>query len=538
MTNQLCDNGTGYKTKIAMVICPLAFSAIMAFAGLGDGIIGNHEAFVGVTAREMLNSGDWIVPEYNGQARLNKTPLCYWLVAAAGKLAGRVDDFVVRLPSALLAVLSAGAILFFVNKWLGLRIAALAVVFWSTSLGFIRYSHSGRPEMALCVFVTIAMLSFYTGMIAPSRKEQIWYMLVFWISFSLGMLAKGPAPILLIGPAVFFYFAVFRKWKSIGKTLPIIGTLLFLIMILPWPIMVFLKEPEVLHIWKSQFIDRATGDLSSNDKPIYYYLGVMFAFFVPWVAFLPLSLAAPFFRIWGKKQNTMLFLWLWFVADIVAMSLCSGKRQHYIFPAMPATAILTAIIFEDMMFVKQAYTEKFSKNFFSGHLIALLSLAVVGAIWIATGGGEFQLPIIALMTLSVLMLMIITFLLRHNAKIAACICIFATVAIVSILGLIKISNQQNEKYMSRDFAEEVKKMVGQNEKLIAYCKVKSAFVYYFEREVPEIFDLERVHTFYDEGGSVLAIRGYLDKLKSDGRFEIEYSYPYDEAAIFNKNVGN
>ena len=538
MTNQLCDNESGDKAKIAMILCPLAFSAIMAFAGLDNGTIGNHEAFVGVTAREMLNSGDWIVPEYNGQPRLNKTPLCYWLVAIAGKIGGQISDFVVRLPSAFLAVLSAGAILFFVNKWLGLRIAALAVVFWSTSLGFIRYSHTGRPEMALCAFVTIAMLSFYSGMTAQSRKEQIWYMLVFWIGFSFAMLAKGPAPILLIGPAVFFYFAVLRRWKSIGKTLPIIGTLLFLIMILPWPIMVFLKEPEALNIWKSEFIDRATGDFSPGGKPIYYYLGVMFVFFIPWVAFLPLSLAAPFFRIWGKKQNAMLFLWLWFVVDIIAMSLCSGKRQHYILPAMPATAILTAIIFEDMMFTKKAYTEKFSKNFFSGHLIVLLSLGVAGIIWAVTGGSEFQLPIIILLALSIVMLLMITFLLHHNAKTAACICVFVTVAIVAIQGLTKISNRQSENYMNRYFAEAVKKMIGQNEKLIAYCKVESSFVYYFERNVPEVSDLEQVHTFYDEGRPVLAIKGYFDKLKSDGRFEIAYSHPDGESAVFSKNSDN
>ena len=45
------------------------------------------------------------------------------------------------------------------------------------------------------------------------------------------MLAKGPAPLPLIVPALFFYFAVFRKWKLIPKLLPIAGVILFLLII-------------------------------------------------------------------------------------------------------------------------------------------------------------------------------------------------------------------------------------------------------------------------------------------------------------------
>ena len=537
MTNRLYNNGLSYKAKIVLIACPLALSVFMAFAFLGDGDVGNHEAFVAVTAREMLNSGNWTVPIYNGQPRLNKTPLCYWLVGFAGKISGQISAFVLRLPSALLAVISAAAILFFVNKWLGLRIAALAVLFWSTSLGFIRYSHTGRPEMALCSFVTIAMLSFYAWTATEARREQIRYMIIFWISFSLAMLAKGPAPILLTVPAIFFYFAVFRKWKKIPKALPIIGTLLFLIIVLPWPIMVALKEPGALNIWKTEFIGRATGH-STTGKPIYYYLGVMFIFFIPWAAFLPLALTSPFFRVWGKKQNTMLYLWLWFVVDIIAMSLCSGKREHYILPAMPALAILTAIIFEDMLFCAKAYTRKFSRNFFLGHLIAALVLVAAGAGWALKTGGVSVLPVTIFSSLAVIMLLIIAFLLRGGLKTAACVCIFATITIVLMVGLMKTVSEHNENYLCRVFSEKVAEKIGENEQLIAYCKIKSGFVYYFGRDVTEISELDKVYDFYARGGWVLAIDEYLEKLKSEGRFKIAILRSDGERAVFNKNADN
>ena len=538
MTNRLYNNGLNRKAKILLIACPLAISIFMAFAFLGSGDIGNHEAFVAVTAREMVSSGNWAVPVYNGQPRLNKTPLSYWLVGFAGKISGEVSAFTLRLPSALLAVVSAIAILFFVNKWLGLRIAALAVLFWSTSLGFLRYSHTGRPEMALCAFVTVAMLSFYAWTATEARKEQLRYMLIFWISFSLAMLAKGPAPILLIGPPVFCYFAVFRKWKKLPKTLPIIGTLLFLIIVLPWPIMVLLKEPGAINIWKAEFIDRATGSHSAGSEPIYYYLGIMFVLFIPWVAFLPLAMIAPFFRIWAKKQNVMIYLWLWFAVNIIAMSLCSGKREHYIFPAMPALAILTAIIFEDMLFGGKAYTRKFSRDFFLGHLITALVLVAVGAGWALKTGSLSVLPVTILSSLAVVFLLITAFLLRRGFKTAACVCIFAAVAIVLTAGIIKTVREHNENYLCRVFAEKVAEKIGENEQLIAYDKIRGSFIYYFGRNVPKVSELEKVYDFYVQDGWVLAMDEHLEKLKSDGRFKIAIPGSDGKRAVFNKNADN
>ena len=76
-------------------------------------------AFVSVTAREMLQRDDWVVPVFNGQLRLQKTPLNYWLVAGVGKITGSIDEFTARLPSVLLAILSTAAILYFAGQWLG-----------------------------------------------------------------------------------------------------------------------------------------------------------------------------------------------------------------------------------------------------------------------------------------------------------------------------------------------------------------------------------------------------------------------------------
>jgi 4-amino-4-deoxy-L-arabinose transferase-like glycosyltransferase len=241
-------------------------SILVSFWALSFSPVGNHEAYVAVTARQMLEGGDWVVPVFNGEARLNKTPLCYWLAAIAAKTAGGINDFIVRVPTAALAVVSAMAIFYFVSEWLGVSIAALSSLIWSTSLCFIRYSHTARPEMALTVFVAISMLSFYSAINSESRKKQILYMLIFWVSFSLSMLAKGPAPLPVIFPALFLYFAIFRKWKFIPKLLPVSGVILFLLIFFPWPIAVLAKCPQAVEVWKNEFLGRAAGEYAAGSN--------------------------------------------------------------------------------------------------------------------------------------------------------------------------------------------------------------------------------------------------------------------------------
>ena len=40
-----------------------------------------QEARIAETAREMVVSGQWLMPHYNGELRLQKPPLTYWTAA-------------------------------------------------------------------------------------------------------------------------------------------------------------------------------------------------------------------------------------------------------------------------------------------------------------------------------------------------------------------------------------------------------------------------------------------------------------------------
>jgi len=510
--------------KAVAVCCVLLISAITGGWKLSAKPLGDHESYVAVTAREMLQSGDWVVPTYNGQPRLEKTPLNYWLVALVAKFTGRVDEVAARLPSVLCAMLSTAAVLYFVNRWLGFRTAVISALIWSTSLAFVRYGHSARPEMVLTCFVTIAFLAFYSAMQTQQRKRQVAYMLIFWTSFGVAMLAKGPAPLPLILAPLFLYFLIFRQWKTLPKLLPISGVIIFLLIVLPWPALLANRltqavgETGTTAFWKREFVDRFMGSYAAGNKPFYYYLYVMLQYMLPWSVFVPMILVAPFYRVWGEKQKTMLFLWLWFVADIVVMSISGGKRMHYILPAVPAMAILAGILFEDMVFSRQAYTARFARNLLLFHAGALAAGVVGAPVYAAVNRQLIGSTILmAALTLTTLGAVLILFTRKKNAY--ACVAVFAGYCVLLMVAFAAFLIPYSSTRHVRPFARDVAAQVPPTDDLTAYHDVASRFVHYFGKKVPVAADMSQAYQRYRQGHWILATGKFVDDLASDGRFE-------------------
>ena len=489
---------------------------------LSERPLNNHECYVAITAREMLESGDWVMPTCNGEPRLEKTPLSYWLVALFAKITGKVDEFSARLPSAIFGLLSVAAIIYFVNQWLSFRIAVLSAAVWATSLGYTRYSHNARPEMVLTFFIMLCFLTFYSAVSTKSRKRQVVYMLIFWISFGLANLAKGPAPLPLVLVPLFFYVAVFRQWKQIPKLLPVIGVVVFLAIVLPWPLAIASRMNWDLAVWKREFVDRFFGAYASGHKPFYYYLPKMFQFMLPWAAFVPFALAAPFYRVWNKKQPVMQFLWLWFVVDVAFLTISSGKRQHYIIPAIPAMAVLTAILLEDMAFCQKAYTHRAARNFLISHLCVLIIgfIALPFCLWQLMP--EVLRAAIISSAAGLTGILVVAVLFRAQKARMACWTLFVSIAVLVMLGYTGFINPLNYNQPSRQFTQTVAQKVPSSDKLIAYKSASARFVHYFGRKVPKIQAKSEVDELYRKGWWVVAFGIYLDELLDNSDFEIVY----------------
>jgi 4-amino-4-deoxy-L-arabinose transferase-like glycosyltransferase len=519
------NNQNNAKRIKGFIICGvLLLSAVSASWTLSDRPLNNHECFVSITAREMLESGDWTRPTCNGESRLQKTPLSYWLVASLAQITGRVDEFTVRLPSAIFGVLSVAAILYFVNQWLTFRIAVISGGVWATSVGYICYAHSARPEMTLTFFILLCFLSFYSAVTEKDRRKQIIYMLVFWISFALGNLAKGPAPLPLVLIPLFFYVSIFRQWKKLFNWVSVVGLIVFLAIVLPWPLAIAHKLNWDLTLWKREFVDRFLGDYVPGHKPVYYYLLQMLIFILPWVAFLPMALAAPFYRVWNKKRPVMQFLWLWFVVDLVFITITGGKRQHYILPLMPAIAILIGILVEDMVFVQKAYTWKYARDVLRNHIVVIITAAVVGPVYVAKTYPQLLAGAIIIGIVTIVATTVIAVLFAKRKPAFACGAAFAGIVVLVMIAYVIFVNPLNYNLPSMQFTQIVVEKIpaSEKEKLIAYKSASTRFIHYFGRRVPEIKTETEVYRLYNEGWWVVAFGIYLDELLQNGHFDIVY----------------
>lgn len=183
----------GTKPGTALFLLLVAFAA---FYDLGARSLHTLDLpRFGVLAREMIRSGEWLVPTRFGEVYANKPPLHIWLVAAPAAVFGEVTPFLVRLPSALgFAVLALAA-----SAWGRLRTGSLAAGRTAALLllgtyALTRFGREGRPDMlaaGLCVAGTFFLDRAALG---RGRAQDPW---LAGALLGLAVLAKGPAYLLV-----------------------------------------------------------------------------------------------------------------------------------------------------------------------------------------------------------------------------------------------------------------------------------------------------------------------------------------------------
>ena len=142
----------------SMLVILALTAGIVVFFRLGTfKTLQSHEAFASVPAGEMLSSGDWIVPRFGGLPRLTKPPLVYWINATIASFFGEMNEWTVRLPSAISALLLAGLVGFWARRRYGSIAGFGSALVQSTSAYVIIFSRKAEVDMFLCLLTTTAM---------------------------------------------------------------------------------------------------------------------------------------------------------------------------------------------------------------------------------------------------------------------------------------------------------------------------------------------------------------------------------------------
>ena len=302
-------------------------------------LIPSDEGRYAEIAREMLVTGDWVTPRYNGYKYFEKPPLQAWATATAFQVFG-IGDWQARLWTALTGFITILFIGFTGARIYNARAGWLAALVLASSPIWIMSGHFNSLDMGLSSFLVAALCSLLlaqTAHHANSRRNWMW---ACWVFMALATLSKG-----VIGaaiPAMVFiaYSLSTWDWKIWTRLRLFSGTILFLVITAPWFILVAQRNPEFLEFFfVHEHLQRFTQDAHSRTGPIYYFVPLLLVGILPWALQIPGAIA----RAWTERRREFSPSWLlacWFIVIFAFFSMSRSKLPGYIIPIFPALALL------------------------------------------------------------------------------------------------------------------------------------------------------------------------------------------------------
>lgn len=279
-------------------------------------------------AQEMLESGDWTVPHFNGVPLALLPPLTYWGSAAASLPFGRVNELSARLPIVLFALLALAATALLPEQG-GLWSAAVL----STSNRFLLQATRLQADMVMVGCLTWALLALYRAYVSERRRRA--WLVSAYVAIALAVLAKGPLGALLPGAIVGLFLLWERDLRALGRLGVAWGVPLVAAIVVPWYVAAcsaggaaFCDELVLKQNFGMFF------DTWSHEAPVYYYLFHLPVIFLPWTLVLPPALR----RLELDRETRFLLVWIAFT--FLFFSASDAKQAKYLLPILPPLSIL------------------------------------------------------------------------------------------------------------------------------------------------------------------------------------------------------
>ncbi|KDD70424.1 lipid IV(A) 4-amino-4-deoxy-L-arabinosyltransferase [Pseudomonas mandelii] len=301
-------------------------------------------------SQDMLLSGNWVSPHFMSLRYFEKPVAGYWMIAASQALFGD-NLFGVRFASALSTGLSVLLCYLIARRmWNEPRKSfACALLYMSLTViaGAAGYANLD-PQFTF--WVNLSLVALWFALDSVSRGQRLIGWAVLGLACGMGFMTKGflawLLPVLIALP--------WMIWQKRWRELLIYGPLAIVVAVavsLPWALAVHAQEPDY---WRFFFwhehIRRFAGDDAQHDAPWWFYLPLLVAFSLPWVALLPSALK----QAWGtRRQANIAFLLLWLLMPLIFFSLSKGKLPSYILPCLLPLALLLGHALVDRLKLEQ-----------------------------------------------------------------------------------------------------------------------------------------------------------------------------------------
>ncbi|MGH8345883.1 MAG: lipid IV(A) 4-amino-4-deoxy-L-arabinosyltransferase [Pseudomonas sp.] len=298
----------------------------------------------------MLLSGNWVSPHFMDVRYFEKPAAGYWMIAIGQALFGQ-NLFGVRFASALSTGLSVLLCYLVARRmWNEPRKSfACALLYMSFSVIAVMAGYANLdPQFTFWVNLSLVALWFALDSVGRGQRLIAW--VVLGLACGMGFMTKGflawLLPVLIALPWMIWQ----KRWRELLVYGPV-AVVVAIAVSLPWALAVHAQEPDY---WRFFFwhehIRRFAGDDAQHDAPWWYYLPLLVAFSMPWVALLPPALK----QAWQtRRQSDIGFLLLWLWMPLFFFSLSKGKLPAYILPCLLPLALLLGHALADRLKLEQ-----------------------------------------------------------------------------------------------------------------------------------------------------------------------------------------
>lgn len=323
----------------------ILLAALTFFVGLGRGAItDSDEAFYAESAREMVESGDWITPSFNYEPRFQKPVLYYWLTAATYVGVG-VSEVAARWWAALagfgLVLITAAC----GRRWYDESTGLLAGAIVAANFGYFSIGRMALPDLPLTFCITLAIWAALVSTLESERSPRKWVLLAA-LALGLGALTKGPVGLII--PALVIVPVVMIERRSLALTPSdiAIALLVLLVVAVPWYVVMWMRHGnEYLQgFFVGDNLERFATGRYNDPRPWWFYLPVIAGGLLPWtpLALVWLGPVTQFLRRRRDIGTIDLRLMLWAILPLAFYTLSVGKQPRYVLPILPPLALLLA----------------------------------------------------------------------------------------------------------------------------------------------------------------------------------------------------
>jgi 4-amino-4-deoxy-L-arabinose transferase-like glycosyltransferase len=486
---------------ITILILLLIISLTLPLVRLGKPGLGSpHEARVVVTGKNMAESGDWIVPYFNGTVRLQKPPLPYWTIAILAKTFGSLDEFLFRLPSAIMGItgiiitLMIGRVLF---SW---HIGLLAALLQALTTKYIIESRLARVDMYLTFWVIVSILLLSIIFFGKKRRDWLWPIL--WAAIAIGFLAKWLVVFIFVTPLMLYGLWAYPQRRP-HLMWHLLGILAFLLLALSWVTALVgkLGWENVQTGWIKEVSDNITSPVHRANHGFLYYIPQLFVLSFPWSALIPAALTVPFWVQARQERDKLLGLFLSVIFALLLLSLISKKKTDYLLPALPFMAILAAKAWEIYTSEIRIYgggAMKYWRRALGSLQAGVFIIAAIVVLSYCFFDTELRrYGAIALSGLSLGAAGIFAFIHIQKTKgWSAIVSLFLGAAIFSYV-LFGLFMPYEARISSADFAHSIAEIVD-DAPLVYFQGRDDTLIYHLDRTIPTVNDLEQLRLQIDE----------------------------------------